>query len=508
MAIFPIYLAFAAARAVCLLLTPLVRTVALSWGLVDEPDGRRKMHARPIPIAGGVAVLLTVGVVLGGSFLWGGPWYEMVAGRWAMAVGLSTAAVVIAVVGIADDYRGMRGRTKLFWQLAAVIIVIASGVEVGGLRLFGHTITFDRTFAILFTAAWLLGAINSLNLIDGMDGLLGTLGCIICSALAAMAFMNGHYHVAAIAAAMAGALLGFLCFNFPPATIFLGDCGSMLIGLVVGVLAIQSSLKGPATVALTAPAALLIIPILDTSGAIVRRKLTGRSVFTTDRGHLHHVLLRRGMSNRGVLLLVSGLCVIASMAALFSLYINSDLLAALSALGVVGVLVTFRLFGHAEFLLIKEQFLSFFFALRHGHEQGRVHESAVRLQGSADWKDVWKQVTSTAEELQLRAVTLDVNAPAMHEAYHARWGRVPAEGETRSFWRAEIPLAVRGQIVGRIEVAGQYDGEPVGEKIAKASRVVEMVESALAGLTRPPAPFTLEGVKNSDQATLEDAPVA
>src|SRR5205807_6415533 len=99
-----------------------------------------------------------------------------------------------------------------------------------------------------------------------------------------------HYHVAAIAATMAGALAGFLCFNFPPATIFLGDCGSMLIGLFVGVLAIQSSLKGPATVALTAPAALLIIPILDTSAAIVRRKLTGRSIFTTDRGHLHHVL--------------------------------------------------------------------------------------------------------------------------------------------------------------------------------------------------------------------------
>ena len=169
------------------------------------------------------------------------------------------------------------------------------------------------------------------------------------------------------------------------------------------------------------------------------------------------------------------------------------------------MLVATRLFGHAEFLLIKERLLAIFFAVRHGHEHGRVHQSAVRLQGSADWKDVWRHVTECAAELQLEAVCLDVNAPALHEGYHARWGRVPADAETQTCWRAEIPLAVRGQIVGRLEFAGQYGGEPVGEKIAQVARIVEGVEFALAGLTTAAAPFTLEEVPNPEP--LENAPV-
>jgi UDP-GlcNAc:undecaprenyl-phosphate GlcNAc-1-phosphate transferase len=505
MTIIPLLVVFGAALAGCLLVTPLVRSAALRFGLVDEPDGRRKIHARPIPIAGGVAVLLTAGLVLAGTFAVAGPWRDGIGERWLTVVGLAAAATIIAAVGVADDYVGLQGRHKLLWQLVAVGVVIMCGIEVRSIGLFGQT--FDLgVFAIPFTAFWLLGAINSLNLIDGMDGLLGCLGCIICGSLAVMATMNQHYHTAIIATAMAGSLLGFLCFNFPPATIFLGDCGSMLIGLVVGVLAIESSLKGPATVALAAPAALLIIPILDTSAAIVRRKLTGRSIYTTDRGHLHHVLLRHGLSSRSVLLLVAALCVVTSSGAFLSLYYNSEALALLSALVVVVLLVASRLFGHAEFLLIKERLLAVFFAIRHGHEHGRVHESSVRLQGSADWKDVWRHVTACAAQLELRAVCLDVNAPALHEGYHARWGRVPADAETRTIWRAEIPLAVGGQIVGRLEFAGLHGGDPVAEKIALVAKIVEDVEMALAGLTSPPAPSTLEEVPNPETASLEEVP--
>jgi UDP-GlcNAc:undecaprenyl-phosphate GlcNAc-1-phosphate transferase len=506
MTILPFFVTFGAALALCLLITPVVRSVALRVGLVDEPDGRRKIHARPVPIAGGIAVLLTAGTVLAIVLSVDGPWQSGLSDRWPIFLGLAFSAVVVAIVGVIDDYRGMRGLHKLFGQLVAVAVVIACGVRVDSLRLFGFDWSLG-VFAVPFTALWLLGAINSLNLIDGMDGLLGSIGCIICTSLAVMAFMNQHFASSIVAAAMAGSLFGFLCFNFPPATVFLGDCGSMLIGLAVGVLAIEGSLKGPATVALTAPAALFVIPILDTSAAIVRRKLTGRSIYTTDRGHLHHVLLGRGLSNRGVLLLVSALSVVAGLGAFFSLYLNSEAYALLSVFVVVVLLVATRLFGHAEFLLIKERLLAVLFAIRHGSEQGRVHQSAVRLQGSTDWKDIWRHVTESAEDLQLRAVTLDVNAPALHEGYHARWGRVPADAETRTFWRAEIPLAVGGQIVGRIEFAGQHEGSPVIEKMVRVAAVAETVEFALTGLTTHPATFTLEGASSQTSVSLEDTPV-
>src|SRR5205085_2901248 len=154
----------------------------------------------------------------------------------------------------------------------AVAIVMGFGLQIKSIGLLGMHVDLGL-LAAPFTVFWLLGAINSLNLIDGMDGLLGSIGVIVTLSMAVMALLVGQWLAACVAAALAGALLGFLCFNFPPAAIFMGDCGSMLVGLVVGVLAIQSSLKGPATVALAGPLALLVIPIFDTSAAIVRRKL-------------------------------------------------------------------------------------------------------------------------------------------------------------------------------------------------------------------------------------------
>src|SRR5205085_4039275 len=207
--------------------------------------------------------------------------------------------------------------------------------------------------AIPFTAFFLLGAINSLNLLDGMDGLLSTVALIIILAFTGMAALEAKWTTACVAVTIAGSLLGFLRYNFPPASIYLGDTGSMLIGLVIGSLAIKSSLKGAATVALATPVAILVIPILDTTAAIFRRTLTGRSIYTTDRGHLHHCLLRQGFSKVTVLLFVSLFCLLAVAGAYLSIY--SEWLAVLTALTVAVILVRMRWFGHGEVLLVSDR---------------------------------------------------------------------------------------------------------------------------------------------------------
>ena len=314
---------FTLAMIVSLGITPIVRSAALRFGLVDEPDGRRKLHAKPIPVAGGVAVLITSVIMITALFVFADPIKSILKSEIARAsfdsvvtmrpelIGLAIAAAIIGLVGVADDLVGLRGGHKILGQMLAVSVVIFTGVKFDTINVFGWTIDLG-VMTIPITVFWLLGAINALNLIDGLDGMLGSIGCIVCGSFAALAYLSGQIQAAFVATAVAGSLLGFLFFNFPPATIFLGDCGSMLVGLVVGVLGIESSLKGAAAASLAAPAALLVIPIFDTSAAIIRRWLTGRSIYSTDRAHLHHRLIDSGFSNRQVLLLVGLICLLAS----------------------------------------------------------------------------------------------------------------------------------------------------------------------------------------------------
>jgi len=196
-----------------------------------------------------------------------------------------------------------------------------------------------------------LGAINAINLLDGIDGLAATLGFIMACTIAVMAMIVHAYPVAVVALVFASSLLGFLCFNFPPATIFLGDAGSMLIGLVVGSLAIRGALKGPGTVLLAAPLAVLAIPIFDSLAAILRRKLTGRSIYVTDRGHLHHRLLDLMGSNRKVLLAAAIFCLLTSLGTLLSVSLANDLIALLACSALVIILIATGVFGRAEIAL-------------------------------------------------------------------------------------------------------------------------------------------------------------
>jgi UDP-GlcNAc:undecaprenyl-phosphate GlcNAc-1-phosphate transferase len=344
----------------------------------------------------------------------------------------------------------------------------------------------------------LLGAINSLNLIDGMDGLLSAVGLILSLSLAAMAALAGHGVAAAVALALAGALLGFLRYNLPPASVFLGDSGSMLVGLVLGTLAIQSSLKAPATIALSAPVALLILPIFDTTAAILRRKLTGRSLSASDRGHLHHCLLRRGFSPWHALSLICFFSLLAGSGVLASRAFDNDWIALLTAATVIGTLVTTRLFGHAELVLATERLRSLGHWYLFGQSNGDARQIAVRLQGSAEWQGLWERLISRAPELDLEHICLDVNAPALHEGYHARWDRRMRAPEAQSVWRDEIPLQAGGVVVGRLDVSGRQGNEPVWRRIAAVTRLLTDIDSTL----------TAAAVGSAPAETESDLPVA
>lgn len=465
-----------------LVLTALARGLARRVGLVDSPDGRRKTQTRPIPVAGGLAVLAASLVGLFAAHLvipdaFGGSDVDRL-----QLLSLLLAAVLITAVGVWDDARNLRARYKLLGQLAAIaVLIFLGGIRIDGISILGHQFHLGQ-LAIPFTVFWMLACINALNLIDGMDGLLGTVALIALMSLAMIATMGGQVQTAVIALAMAGAVIGFLWFNLPPASIYMGDSGSMLIGLLIGSLAIVGQLKAQAAVSLGAPVALLVLPMMDTTAAVIRRKLTGRGLATADRGHLHHVLQRHGLTTRRALLLVAILASIASVGALATAALQNDVYALIAVGGVVLTLLSTRLFGHAEWTLLKKRLLAAAKAVWPGPADGQPWQLAVRLQGSADWDQLWADLIHQAEELELASLCLDVNAPALHENYHARWDRrgvVPAESQ---LWRVELPLIAHGHHLGRVVVSGSREKSSLADMLQRLARIIAEAESRAASL--------------------------
>lgn len=456
-----------------LLATLVARKVAIAVGLVDHPDGRRKIQRGPVAICGGVGVF--VGATFG--LLVAAAWFpnveQALRTQFVPGLALFVAAILVATTGFADDLINLRARYKLVGQIAAALVVVYGGnLVIHQVTVFGMHVDLGP-LAVPATVLWLLFAINALNLLDGMDGFLGTVGVVAFAALSAMAFAREQPFVGYLTLAMAGAMLGFLRFNLPPATVYLGDCGSHLIGLVVGTTSLMASLKGP-TVAILAPAALLVLPLIDTSAAVVRRKLTGRGLALADRGHLHHVLLRTGIPPRRVLALVAALGGLAGVGAWGSLCYHNDLFAAVAGVAVVLVLLAGGLFGNAEFRLVRERL---FGAVRSARARaGTAVESEVRLQGTADWSALWLEISRAAADLDLRTVCLDVNAPAWHEGYHHRWDRSGRTVPEYELWRVELPLFGLGQVIGRLTVVGERDDVPVTMKLAALCKIVASAE--------------------------------
>ena len=301
-----------AAAAFSFLLTPLVRRIAVHVDAVDQPDDRR-VNVIPMPRGGGVAVA--------GAFIGIGLIFTVVnvrldllpmpaAVRLDNIVALFLGGGLAAAFGVLDDYFDLRARWQFLGQLGLALLAIALGIVVERINdPFGTGILrLDGAFGIGFTVLWIAGMINSINFIDGLDGLSSGVALIAAVTLGTISLTTavgvGQPYIAVLCFALAGALLGFLRWNFHPATVFVGTSGVMFIGYTLAVL----SILGTAKVAV----ALLVlgVPIIDAFWIIVRRLAQRRSPFTPDRGHLHHRLLDVGLSHRSTVVLIYGICVV------------------------------------------------------------------------------------------------------------------------------------------------------------------------------------------------------
>ena len=457
-------------------LTNLVRMQAQRWGVVDRPDGHHKGHTQPVALGGGVAIFLAATVTFAVEFLSSSTLQESLDSEKPFIRGLLFAGAWIVCLGLYDDRFGMKGRYKLVGQLIATLILIASGLLIHSFSVFGYQINLGL-YAIPFTIFWLLGAINSLNLLDGIDGLATMIGIILCATITLMALMIGQFAVAIVGAIFVGSMIGFLRFNFPPATIYLGDAGSMLIGLVVGALAIGGSIKVTATVGLAAPMAIWALPMFDSMAAILRRKLTGRSIYAVDRGHLHHRLMARFGKNTVVLAVVAACCIVTCAGALLSVLMKNDLVAIGSVLLVLGILIITQAFGHVEVRMLLSRLRSLFLA-RNGS-----HSTSFQLQGTREWDLLWQSMIEFAEKMELIHIKLDINLASIQEGFHASWSR-PCNSEKRERWRTEIPLFADQHVVGRLIVSGgRREGISSCQAIDQLMDMLEPLEMEIVGLS-------------------------
>jgi UDP-GlcNAc:undecaprenyl-phosphate GlcNAc-1-phosphate transferase len=295
--------------------------------------------------------------------------------------------------------------------------------------------------------------------------------------------------VALLAIVLAGSLLGFLRYNWPPARMYLGDAGSMLIGLLVGAMALRANIKSSGTLLLAAPLAIWAIPILDSGAAIIRRRLTGRSLFATDRGHLHHRLLEALGSNTRVLMVVGVCCMATSVGALISVLTKHEAYSIVSCLGVVAILLATGLFGRAEMGLLLGRAKSLGVSLTHPTRRGgHARQSRMHLQGTQKWDVLWETLTESADKLQLDFLQLDINAPSIHESYVANWRRRDAREDEHDRWQIEIPLCATGRSLGSLMVHGRRNGDSCLNDIAQLLDLLEPFEQRLASYTRPPEP--------------------
>lgn len=296
------FIAFGVSLVGALLLTPVARALALRFKAVDVPEDR-KVHEKATPTLGGVAIYASMMIGIGV--------YLLISHHPLSAdlLGIILGATVILIFGAVDDVRPLGPLLKLFGQVLAAGVLVVMGVQIQNLHVPGSAvISLSPELAVIVSLVWVVAFINIINLIDGLDGLAAGITCIAAGSMFYYATQTGvggaYVDAALISIVMAGATLGFLRYNFNPASIFMGDSGSMLLGFLLGAVTILGVLKSIAAAALLVPLLAVAIPILDTGMAIVRRVLRGQPITHADKEHIHHRLLNLGHSQRQAVLLL------------------------------------------------------------------------------------------------------------------------------------------------------------------------------------------------------------
>ncbi|MFC1654279.1 glycosyltransferase family 4 protein [Myxococcota bacterium] len=339
------FMMFIVAASIAAALTPASRWISIRVGAMDVPDWR-KVHLGPIPRLGGIAIVLAFLVPVAGLLVFPGVVGSKLEDSRLMIIALFGGGLVIAFLGALDDTRGLRARVKLVVQFAVAAAAWLAGFRFDRIGIpFAGVLDLPVWADFLLTVIWIAGVINAMNLIDGLDGLAAGVTFFVAATNLVLSIRSGNVIGAVFSATIAGAVIGFLLFNWNPAIVFMGDTGSMFLGYVLATTSIMTSQKVSTAVAMMIPILAMGVPVIDTLMSIIRRFLKKRSIFSADSGHLHHRLLRAGLTQRRAVLVIYGLCLVFAGVAI-AMTAAKDIEAAV-AMGVLAFVVIgiVRFFG-------------------------------------------------------------------------------------------------------------------------------------------------------------------
>lgn len=322
------------------IITPLVKKFAIRINAIDVPKDERRVHSKPVPVMGGLAIYISfvIGVILYNGII---PTSQL---------GIIIGATIIVMGGIIDDIKDLSPKYKLLIQIIGAGCLLLSGVRISIL-----TNPFREFYPYLnigwinipVTIIWIVAVTNAFNLIDGLDGLAAGIAFIACVTLMIVSIINGRLEPAFLTAVLSGAILGFLPYNFNPASIFMGDTGSQLLGFLLAAISIEGAIKSATAFVIAVPILAFGLPIYDTLFAMIRRKANGKPIMQADRGHLHHRLLDMGLSQKQAVIIMYFISAALGGAAILAMQISDK--RAYFLLGLTSVITVFTAWKYGIF---------------------------------------------------------------------------------------------------------------------------------------------------------------
>lgn len=420
-----IFFAFILGLGLALLLTPVVGGVAKHYGLVDIPSGR-KVHTEPIPRIGGAAIVLGFYLTCLGAFFYSDNIADQILNRAPYVPWLAAGSALVFLMGLVDDIRGLPAGAKFGIQGIAALLAYEGGIRISLVSLPWDPTLSVGWLSLPLTLLWFLMVINAINLIDGLDGLAAGVTVFTALVLLASSIMAYRHLVAMGLAALAGTCLGFLRYNFNPASIFMGDGGSYFLGYILAALSILGSIKSRAAVAVLIPIIALGLPLMDTILSAVRRFVVGKNPFEADKGHIHHRLLAKGLTQRNAVLLMYGVTILFGVFALILINVHDRRTALVMMVLSVSIIFGIRKLGYLDYMGM-EKVVNYLHDVTDVMGLAKDRRTFLNLQiaisQATDLDDMWARIIDALKALKMDEgeMLLDHECIGVSDDAHYAW---------------------------------------------------------------------------------------